>query len=183
MTLDTCPFWTSVSSHIKYRFGLDSSWQMSSLWASFSLAVMFAFPCASYRASQVVLVVKNPPANAGDMRDAGSISESDSLEEEMGIHPSIPAWRSPWTEEPGGPQSTVSQRAGHFWSDLACMHVHYTNQTSWENLSLVLPKTLLTVLMSLHPHGIVVKNGILSVNPISISPRMKSLFGHHGSSL
>ena len=26
-----------------------------------------------YRASQVALVVKNPPANAGDIRDAGSI--------------------------------------------------------------------------------------------------------------
>ena len=30
---------------------------------------------ASYWASQVVLVVKNPPANAGDKRDAGSIPE------------------------------------------------------------------------------------------------------------
>ena len=76
MTLDTCPFWTSVSSRIKYRFRLDSSWQMSSLWASFSLAVVFGFPCASHRASQVVLVVENPPANAGDRRDAGSVSES-----------------------------------------------------------------------------------------------------------
>ena len=28
------------------------------------------------RASQVVLVVKNPPADAGDLRDAGSIPES-----------------------------------------------------------------------------------------------------------
>ena len=27
----------------------------------------------SYRASQMVLEVKNPPANAGDARDAGSI--------------------------------------------------------------------------------------------------------------
>ena len=37
---------------------------MSSLWASFSLAVVFGFPCASHRASQVVLVVENPSANA-----------------------------------------------------------------------------------------------------------------------
>ena len=28
---------------------------------------------ASFRASQVTLVVKNPPANAGDARDSGSI--------------------------------------------------------------------------------------------------------------
>ena len=29
---------------------------------------------------------------------------------------------SPWTEEPGGLQSIVLERAGHDWSDLACMH-------------------------------------------------------------
>ena len=29
-----------------------------------------------FRASQVVLVVKNPPANAGDVRDSGSIPGS-----------------------------------------------------------------------------------------------------------
>ena len=28
-------------------------------------------------------------------------------------HASILAWRSPWTEEPDGPQSMGSQRAGH----------------------------------------------------------------------
>ena len=32
-----------------------------------------------------------------------------SLEEGMAPHPRIPAWRIPWTEEPGGPQSTGSQ--------------------------------------------------------------------------
>ena len=30
---------------------------------------------------------------------------------------------SPWTEEPGGLQSTGSQRGGHDWSDLARMHI------------------------------------------------------------
>ena len=40
----------------------------------------------------------------------------------MGTHSSILAWRIPWTEEPGGLQSIGSQRIGHDWSDLACMH-------------------------------------------------------------
>ena len=41
-------------------------------------------------ASQVVLVVKNPPANAGDIRDAGSTPGLDDLlEEGMAIHSSI----------------------------------------------------------------------------------------------
>ena len=31
-----------------------------------------------------------------------SLGWEDSLEEEMTTHSSIPAWRIPWTEEPGG---------------------------------------------------------------------------------
>ena len=48
-------------------------------------------------------MVKNLPANAGDASDAGSIAGlGDPLEEGMKIHSSIPAWKIPWTEEPGG---------------------------------------------------------------------------------
>ena len=32
-----------------------------------------------------------------------SLDLEDPLEEEMAAHPSIPAWRISWTEEPGGP--------------------------------------------------------------------------------
>ena len=35
------------------------------------------------------------------------------MEEEMATHFSILAWEIPWTEEPGGLQSTGSQRFGH----------------------------------------------------------------------
>ena len=50
----------------------------------------------------MVLVVKNLPANAGDMRPGfdpwvGKIP----LEGKMATYPSIHAWRIPWTEEPG----------------------------------------------------------------------------------
>ena len=41
-------------------------------------------------------MVKNPPAKAGDARDAGLIlGREDPLEEEMATHSSILAWRSP----------------------------------------------------------------------------------------
>ena len=51
-------------------------------------------------------VVKNPPANAGDTEEAGSIPGSGrSLEEKMATHSSVLAWRIPWTEESGGLQS------------------------------------------------------------------------------
>ena len=56
-------------------------------------------------ASQVALVVKNLPANAGDLRDAvRPLGWEDPLEEEMATHSSILAWRIPWTEQPGGLQ-------------------------------------------------------------------------------
>ena len=42
-----------------------------------------------------------------------SLGQEDPLEEEMTTHSSILAWRIPWTEEPGGPQSIGSQRVGH----------------------------------------------------------------------
>ena len=49
-----------------------------------------------------MLVVKNLPANAGHIGDAGSIPGlGRSLDEGMAPHSSILAWRIPWTEEPG----------------------------------------------------------------------------------
>ena len=42
-----------------------------------------------------------------------SLVQEDPLEEEMATHSSILAWRVPWTEEPGGLQSTGLQRIGH----------------------------------------------------------------------
>ena len=47
-------------------------------------------------------VVKNPPANAGDTGDA--------LEEEKATRFSILAWKTPWTEDPGGLQSIGLQK-------------------------------------------------------------------------
>ena len=37
----------------------------------------------------------------------------DPLKKEIATHYSILAWRTPWTEEPGGLQSTRSQRVTH----------------------------------------------------------------------
>ena len=73
-------------------------------------------------ASQVVRVVKNLLASAGDIRDKGSIPESGRSPGGGHGHPSsVLAWRIPWTEEPGGPQSMQSHRVKHDWSDLARM--------------------------------------------------------------
>ena len=55
-------------------------------------------------------MVKNPPANAGDL--VGSLSLEDPLEKEMATHSSILAWKVPWTEKPGGLESLGSQKSG-----------------------------------------------------------------------
>ena len=70
--------------------------------------------CQELRASLVPLVVKDLLANAGDERDVILIpGQEDPLEEGMASHSSVPAWRIPRTEEPGGLQSRGSQRVRH----------------------------------------------------------------------
>ena len=62
----------------------------------------------------MVLVVKNPPASAGGIKDVGSIlGQEDPLEKEMATHSRILAWKIPWTEESGRLQSMRSQRVGY----------------------------------------------------------------------
>ena len=63
------------------------------------------------KASQEALVVKNLPANAGD--EDLILGEEDTLEEGVATHSSILAWTVPWTEKPGGLQSTGFQRTRH----------------------------------------------------------------------
>ena len=54
-------------------------------------------------------MVKNPPANAGDLRDAiRPLGREDPLVEGMAPHSSIIAWRIPRTEEPRRLQSVRS---------------------------------------------------------------------------
>ena len=59
----------------------------------------------------MVQTIKNLPA----MRETQvqSLDWEDPLEKRMATHSSILAWRIPSTEEPGGLQSTGSERVGH----------------------------------------------------------------------
>ena len=73
-----------------------------------------------YQTSQVALVVKNQPTNAGEIRDTVLTPMlGNPLEEGMAIHSSILAWRMPRAGEPGRLQSIGSHRVGHDWSNLA----------------------------------------------------------------
>ena len=53
-----------------------------------------------------------------------SMGREDPLEEGMATHSSILAWRTPWTEEPGGLQSMGSQRVRHKEVTNRCRNRH-----------------------------------------------------------
>ena len=59
-------------------------------------------------------MAKNPPANAGDIRDTSvSVDREGALEEGIAAHSSVLACRIPWTQEPGELRSMRSQRIRH----------------------------------------------------------------------
>ena len=91
-------------------------------------------------------MLKNPTAMQGTQdTQVQSMGWKDPLEEEMATHSSIRAWKIPWTEEPGGLQST--QRVRHNWAtehvvDLqCCINFSCTAQLYWRLLN-----------CSVHPH-------------------------------
>ena len=54
---------------------------------------------------------RNPAANAGDVRDSGSVPGSGRSKKEKATNSSILAWKIARTEEPGGLQG--SRRVSH----------------------------------------------------------------------
>ena len=82
-------------------------------WEWEQLKVYFAFYQPLFRASQMALMVKNPPANAGRPKRCR-------FDLWVGKIPWRGAWQlapvffpgESWTEEPGGLQSIVLQRVG-----------------------------------------------------------------------
>ena len=73
---------------------------------------VYAHICTIW-ASLVAQMVKNLPLKQ-ETRIL-SLAQEDPLEKGMVTHSSIPPWRIPWTEAPGGLQSMGPQRVGHDW--------------------------------------------------------------------
>ena len=66
------------------------------------------------KASQVALVIKNPLANAGNIRDTGSIPGLGRSTAEGRDNPlQYSCLENRWTEEPGRLRSIGSQRVGY----------------------------------------------------------------------
>ena len=95
------PFW----------FGLVSHSSLSNQCCSGALQGIRCTFSSELRASLVVQSVKNLPAV--QETQVQSLGWEDPQEKEMATHSSIPAWKIPWTEEPGGLQFMGLQRVGH----------------------------------------------------------------------
>ena len=59
------------------------------------------------------------------------LGREDPLGEEIATHSSMLAWKTPWTEESGGPQAMESQRVGHNWA--------YMWRRKWQPTPVFLP--------------------------------------------
>ena len=71
-----------------------------------------------WQPSQVAQRVKNLPEMQKIL--VRSLDQEDPLEKEMAIHPSILAWRIPWTEEPDG----LVHRVAKIRTQLSDEHFH-----------------------------------------------------------
>ena len=87
------------------------------IWTKYSTYVPI------FGASQGTLVVKNIPANAGDITRL----RFDPLQNCTSAYSSILAWPILWTEEPVRLWSVGLPRVGYNWSDLECMHAPIFN--------------------------------------------------------
>ena len=102
-------------SYIAGRFFTD--WATKEARNSIKVAELHTFK----RASQVALVVKNPPASTGDNKKHGFNPWVGKIPWRRAWQPTpvfLP-WESHLTGEPGGLQSMESHRVRHDWSDLA----------------------------------------------------------------
>ena len=74
-------------------------------------------------ASPVAQTVKHLPAMWETW--VQSLGWEDPLEKEMATHSSTLAWKIPWKEEPGRPQSMGSQRVGHDRAPSLSLHARW----------------------------------------------------------
>ena len=68
-----------------------------------------------------------------------SLGREDPLEKEVATHSSIPAWRIPWREEPGGLQSVGSLGAGHDGATSLSLFTFMPWRRKWHPTPALLP--------------------------------------------
>ena len=90
-----------------------------------------------YRAFLMAQTVKNLPAVWETQ--VWSLGQEDHLERGMVIHPSILAWKIPWTEEPGRLQSMGSLKVRHDWATSLSLFTFMHRKRKWQPTPVFLP--------------------------------------------
>ena len=90
------------------------------MWKRMGVIHIFLYYTHKFEGFPSGSMVKNLPVNAGDL--SWSLGQEGPVEKEMVTHSSIPAWRIPWTEEPGSLQSRSLPRDRQ---DLAAKHTQH----------------------------------------------------------
>ena len=85
---------------------------MNALKMEFLSFILYSLLHCSW-ASLVAQTVKNLPAVQETSNSDLLVGQEDPMGKGMASHPTILAWRIPWTEEPGRLQSIESQRVRH----------------------------------------------------------------------
>ena len=119
------PSWTEakILEWVAISFCRGSSWSRDRAWVLLRLLHWQAVPWW-------LRMVKNLPAVWENWLQ--SVGWEDPLEKGMATHSSVPAWKIPWTEDPGRLQSMGSQRVRHDW--VAATHSLFTSWATREAL-------------------------------------------------
>ena len=80
---------------------------------------------------------KESACSAGDL--VRSLDWEDPLEEDMATHSSIPAWKIPWTEEPGRLQSMGLLKVGHDSATSLSLFTFMHWRRQWQPTPVFLP--------------------------------------------
>ena len=120
-------FWSNFPSIKKYSWKSLYIFEVKIMQYSWSSLIMVVTLCVGFPGG---VSGKEPTCQFSRYEIQGW---EDPLEDCIATHSSILAWRIPWTVEPGKLQSTVSQRVGHDWSDLAPAHVLHNHCKHWIN--------------------------------------------------
>ena len=126
---------TSYSRMSGFRWVITPSWLSGSLRSFLCSSSVYSYPLflifwislryTYVQASQMGLVVKKLPANAGDIRDLGSIFGLGRSPGGGHSHPlQYSCLENPMDRGDWWAVVHRSQSVGHDWSDLACMHTY-----------------------------------------------------------
>ena len=96
-------------SEIWWHYLLKYVYLIHVIWGFSTSSLRIVWPCIIWG----FLFPSVPPSRR---KCSYTLGPEDPLEEEMATYSSVLAWKTPWTEEPGGLQSMVSQRIRQNWA-------------------------------------------------------------------